>query len=391
MTFWEYTLAGFSDFLEQRRIAFEEPMPASRVCSICGRVPSSTVMLPCGHVSCEQCRGEFFEAGRCPFDGRAFTEGQLVRHCVQLSDLESRRVFCLMEGNKCPTFSGKLSELRDHMRHCRNIGGQCAKCHRLVPSALAVDHYKQGCDAAPLLVYDVPLQRAVQEIRGMKEDIEGLRQQALDVRDDGHDIANSANGLLERLARIDRALSVVPEMVVGVNRDGECLEHLRKMGLTPGPYRAASKPGVFIATCVFTGVYAARDSLKKEKKERAVLYTDSSTLAGYTFNLGCDFTLSGNEDAEEVNVEFSMFLEEGDWNDYVEWPFSKKVTMVISHPRDESKDVRVPYDPHGYKSAKKPRAGDSNYGNSTEKKSWKDLEHQGFIVKDSIYVNVEFE
>ncbi|KAH7976088.1 hypothetical protein HPB52_008629 [Rhipicephalus sanguineus] len=371
MAFWEYTLTGFSDFLDQRRIAFEEPMPASRVCSICGRVPSSTVLLPCGHVSCEQCRGEFFEGTRCPFDGRAFTEGQLVR--------------------LCSNFSGKLSELRDHMRHCRSIGGQCAKCHRLVPSALAVDHYKQCCDAAPLSVYDVPLRTAVEEIRGMKEDIEGLRQQALDEHDGDHDIANSAKWLLERLARIDRALSVVPEMVVGVNRDGECPEPLRKKELTPGPYRAASKPGVFIATCVFTGVYAARDSLKKEKKERAVLYTDSSTLGGYTFNLGCDFTLSGNEDAEEVDVEFSMFLEEGDWNDYVEWPFSKKVTMVIAHPRDKSKDIRVPYDSDGYENVKKPRPGDSNDGNSTENKSWKDLELQGFIVKDSIYVNVEFE
>ncbi|KAH7976087.1 hypothetical protein HPB52_008628 [Rhipicephalus sanguineus] len=389
MAFWVYTLAGFSDFLEQRRIAFEEPMPASRVCSGCGRVPSSTVMLPCGHVSCAQCRGEFFGGSRCPFDGRAFTEGQLVRRCVQLSDLECRRVFCLMGGNKCSTFSGKLSELRDHMRHCRSIGRQCAKCHRLVPSALAVDNSKQCSDTARHLVYDVPLQTAVQEIRGMKEDIEGLRQQALDMHDEGHDLANRANGLLERLSRIDRALSVVPEMVVGVNGDGECLQPLRKEEPTLRPYRAASKPGVFIATCVFSGVYAARDSLE-EKKERVVLYTDSSTLGVYTFNLGCHFTLSGNEDAEEVDVEFSMFLEEGDWNDHVGRPFSK-VTMVIAHPRDEGKDIRVPYDPHGDKSAKKPRPGDSNCGKSMEKKSWKDLELQGFIVKDALYVNVEFE
>ncbi|KAH7976084.1 hypothetical protein HPB52_008625 [Rhipicephalus sanguineus] len=390
MAFWEYTLAGFSDFLEQRHIAFEVPMPASRVCSVCGRVPSSTVMLPCGHVSCEMCRGKFFEGSRCPFDGRAFMEGELVRLRVQLSDLESRRVFCLMGGNKCPTFSGKLSELRDHMRHCRNIGGQCAKCHRLVPNALAVDHSKQCRDGARPLVYDMPLQTAVQEIRRMKEDIEGLRQQALDAHDEGHDLANRANGLLERLSRIDRALSLVSETVVGVNRDGEGPEPLRKEEPTPGPYRAASKTGVFIATCVFTGVYAARDSLK-EKRERVVLYTDSSTLGVYTFNLGCDFRLSGNEDAEEVDVEFGMFLEEGDGNDHVEWSFSKKVTMVIAHPRDESKDIRVPYDPHGDKSAKKSRPFDSNYRKITEKKSWKDLELQGFIVKDALYVNVEFE
>ncbi|KAH6922109.1 hypothetical protein HPB50_009521 [Hyalomma asiaticum] len=49
MSSWEYTLTGFGDFYEQRRIAFTEPMPVSRVCNMCGRVPSSSIMLPCGH------------------------------------------------------------------------------------------------------------------------------------------------------------------------------------------------------------------------------------------------------------------------------------------------------------------------------------------------------
>ncbi|KAL1470259.1 hypothetical protein MTO96_024428 [Rhipicephalus appendiculatus] len=386
MEYWRYTLAGFSDFLEQRRIAFAEPMPACRICSICGRVPSSTAMLPCGHISCEQCRGEFFEGMECPFDGRAFTEGQLVRLCFQLSDLDNLRVFCLVGGNKCPTFAGKLAELRDHMRHCRSIGGQCAKCHRLVPSALAVDHYKRCCDGAPLLVCDVPLQTAVEEIREMKEDIEGLRQRALVEPDGDHDLANSANGLLERLARIDRALSVVPETVVGVDRHGDSLEPLRNQGLTPGPYRAASKPGAFIATCAFADVCSAHDSSKKGKLQIFVT-TDNYTLGGYTFSLECGFSFS--EGVEEV--QFAMFLEDGDWNDYVEWPFSKKVTFVIAHPRDQKKDIRLACDVEGFEYVKKPRRGESNHGIYSEKNSWKDIELQGFIVKDALYVNVEFE
>ncbi|KAL1470263.1 hypothetical protein MTO96_024432 [Rhipicephalus appendiculatus] len=239
MEYWQYTLTGFSDFLEQRRIAFAEPLPACRICSICGRLPSSTAMLPCGHVSCEQCRGEFFEGMECPFDGRAFTQGQVVWLCFQLSDLDNLRVFCLVGGNKCPTFAGKLSELRDHMRHCRSVGGQCAKCHRLVPSALAVDHYKRCCDGARLL----------------------------------------GTGM---------AIFWKP---------------LRNQGLTPGPYRAASKPGVFIATCVFADVYSAHDSSKEGRNENSFT-TDNYTLGGYTFSLECEFSFSeGVED-----VQFAMFL-----------------------------------------------------------------------------------
>ncbi|KAH8030853.1 hypothetical protein HPB51_011897 [Rhipicephalus microplus] len=108
---WEYTLTGFNDFLEQRRVAFTEPMPGSRVCSICGRLPSATIVLPYGDVFCELCLDEVCDEAKCPFDGRAFTERQLVRLRFELSDLEQRRVVCILAGRQCAAFDGQLSEL----------------------------------------------------------------------------------------------------------------------------------------------------------------------------------------------------------------------------------------------------------------------------------------
>ncbi|KAH7976080.1 hypothetical protein HPB52_008621 [Rhipicephalus sanguineus] len=343
MAFWEYTLTGFDDFLEQRRLAFAEPMPASRVCGICGRVPSSTVLLPCGHVSCEQCQQrEVFEGMECPFDGNAFDEGQLVRITFQPSDLENRLVFCIVGGRKCPSFAGKLSELRDHMRHCRSIDVTCAKCERPVASEVAVDHYRNCCEEASacLSACKVPLDRAVEEISGVKEGLEIARQWVLGERGGDDDLVNGANGLVEKLVSLDRALSAVQEMAGSV--EGRCcsLPSLREKPRASGPFRAASKPGLFITTCKLNNVYTARDSLSRGNKEEKIS-SELYTLGGYTFKLQCKLLLTEGEDGEEVKVGFVLFLRNGDWDDFLEWPFSKKVALIIAHPTDETKDVRL--------------------------------------------------
>ncbi|XP_049513036.1 uncharacterized protein LOC125940651 isoform X2 [Dermacentor silvarum] len=392
MAFWEYTLTGFNDFLEQRRVAFAEPMPASRVCSICGRVPSSTVLLPCGHVLCDECRGEVFEGMECPYDGRAFTKAQLVRLRFELSDLEQLPVVCVVGGKKCAAFVGKLCELKDHLRHCRSGEVMCAKCQRSVARDVAVDHYRQCCDgnAPQHSSSDARVRRAVQEVRGIKDGLESLRQRALGERGGDDDLVNEANDLVERLTSLDRTLCEAQGNASGVDREAVSLQSLPRKQMAPGPFRAASKPGVFHTICKFTNVYAARDSLSKNKKEH-VISTENYTLSGYTFSLDCKFSLSGSEGNEEANVKFFLFLCDGKWDDYVQWPFSKKVWLVIAHPRDETKDIRLTIDMKEFKCAKKPRPGASNWGKWTEMKKWNDIELQGYIVKGTLYINVEFE
>ncbi|XP_054925266.1 uncharacterized protein [Dermacentor andersoni] len=392
MAFWEYTLTGFNDFLDQRIVAFTEPMPASRVCSLCGRVPSSSVLLPCGHVLCEDCRGEILKEAECPFDGRPFTEGELVRLAFELCDLEQRRVLCMVAGRKCTTFVGKLSELRVHLRHCRSGNMKCAKCHQAVARDAAVNHYRQCCDANAIrhCVSHVRVQSAIEEIRSIKEDLESLRQRALCERDGDDDLVNGANGLVERLTNLDLVLFEVQGTVAGVDLEGASLQSLKNISPTPGPFRAASRPGVSIVTCEFMAVYAARDSIKQDKKQHKIS-TEFYTLSGYTFQLNCEFSLSGGEGSEEVNVRFILFLHEGEWDDYVEWPFSKNVSLVIAHPRDDARDVRLAVKMDEYKVAKKPRPESWNSGSCTDKLRWNEIELQGYIVKGSLYVNVEFE
>ncbi|KAL3207985.1 hypothetical protein MRX96_039352 [Rhipicephalus microplus] len=387
MSTWEYTLTGFDDFLEQRRVAFTQPMPRSRVCSICGRVPSGTALLPCGHVFCGECQGEVIDHLECPFDRMPFEEDQLVRLRFELSHLEQLSVVCTVGGRKCGTFSGKLSELRDHMRLCRSVDVECEKCRIAIPSEAAVEHYTQCYTESDRrrLSNNVRVQMFVEEVRRVKEYLQAFRQQSLGEHDARHDnLVNGANGLVEKLASLERALSLAPEMAAMMIGERSNRLPIRE---TPGPFRAASKPGVFISTCQFVNMCATRQSLTQSNKEARV-FTNCSTLAGYTFKVDCKFTMSAEED---VHVSFALFLQPGVWDERVEWPFAKKVALIIAHPTDERKDVRLTSRMDEYNMTRKPSSNTSNWGGPTENKSWRDIEHQGFLVKGSLYVNVEFD
>ncbi|KAK8780008.1 hypothetical protein V5799_018651 [Amblyomma americanum] len=76
----EYTLTGFDDFPERQLVVFVKPLPSTRVCGVCGVVPFRSVLLPCGHVLCQVCRGQIpTEGGTCPLDGMEFADADIVR------------------------------------------------------------------------------------------------------------------------------------------------------------------------------------------------------------------------------------------------------------------------------------------------------------------------
>ncbi|KAH7950712.1 hypothetical protein HPB51_028255 [Rhipicephalus microplus] len=389
MAFWTYPLTGFGDFFEQRRVAFAEPMPADRVCSICGRIPFNAVHLPCAHISCLRCKVEVCNATQCPLDGTAVTEKKLIPFETDACYLERRRVVCVVDGRMCSSnFAGKLSELKLHLASCRSSDMHCSKCNRPVPREAAAEHHRKCRETSSALhsVTDARVREAVEEIRGIKEDLESLRQKALKVRDSEDELLNGLNGLVERLANLHRSLSVAQETVTDAHRE----RYQSSKPTEPGPLRAASKPGACIATCKFEYVYNSRDSLTQSKKAHAVAGR-TYTLSGYTFRTDYQFLMVVDAGKEEVRMRFAICLLSGEWDEYVEWPCSKKVTLVITHPRDETNDIRLPLRIEGYKAAKKPRPGLLNDGCWTETITWNDIEFRGYIVKDTLFVNVQFE
>ncbi|KAL1486909.1 hypothetical protein MTO96_046760 [Rhipicephalus appendiculatus] len=186
------------------------------------------------------------------------------------------------------------------------------------------------------------------------------------------------------VASLERQLLEVQENSTSDNQSAVAAK--KKAAVIQGPYRAAARGGVVITTCKFTDICTKFDSLNDDKKELAIS-TDTYTLGGYTFMLQCKFTKDGNV----TNVAFALFLRNGEWDSYLDWPFGKKVTLIIMSPANPAKDIRLPVNMDGYNLVKQPSADSWNNGRFTATANWQDIELQGYVDRGALYVNVELE
>ncbi|KAL3183389.1 hypothetical protein MRX96_000350 [Rhipicephalus microplus] len=93
----------------------------------------------------------------------------------------------------------------------------------------------------------------------------------------------------------------------------------------------------------------------------------------------------------DVALSFRMRRAHGQWDDYVKWPFSRRITIVITHLRDRAKDIRLPIRNSGHDYFKKPAPREWNKIMNTGDISWRTIEHNGFIFNKTLYVHVEFD
>ncbi|KAL1466551.1 hypothetical protein MTO96_042655 [Rhipicephalus appendiculatus] len=154
-----------------------------------------------------------------------------------------------------------------------------------------------------------------------------------------------------------------------------------------GPFRAASKPGVFITMVAFFDIYAKHESLVN-KKTGLEISGAGGMSGGYSFALD---SWLWRQNGGNISLTFRMRLMYGEWDDYVEWPLTKKITIVITHLRDRKKDIRLPIQDSGHDYFKKPAPRDWNKIMRTKDVNWLFIEHNGFIFNKTLYVNVEFD
>ncbi|KAL1483903.1 hypothetical protein MTO96_032882 [Rhipicephalus appendiculatus] len=154
----------------------------------------------------------------------------------------------------------------------------------------------------------------------------------------------------------------------------------------PGPFRAASKPGVFIAMLAIFDIYTKRKLVTENNTEYTIV---PGTVGGYAVEVICYLS---KDDKGKETVFFLHRLCDGEWNDYFEWPFTRKITLIVTNPRNSDKDIRLSMkDNSDGKCNKKPVPHDCNSAVFSEKINWQDLELNGFIVNNTLYVNIEFE
>lgn len=148
------------------------------------------------------------------------------------------------------------------------------------------------------------------------------------------------------------------------------------MAITPGPFPTASKLGMFITMVFFADIYQLRDSL------------GDVSLGGYRFDFDCLLIRDGDG---QVQMGFNLFLVSGEWDDYLEWPFAKNITVIVTHLRDHTKDIRLPIRMTWANATRKPPPGEENpHGGGYRGLSWQQVELNGFIVGKALYVNIEF-
>ncbi|XP_029832069.2 uncharacterized protein LOC8052203 [Ixodes scapularis] len=142
-----YSVVGFQTGLNWRSLAFEKPPPAIRVCSLCGVVPRTTLVLPCSHAFCEPCFAATEGKGRvCPLDGHAYDQDTVGRLQLPPDQVLRLRAACWNPG--C-CFVGPVSGLLEHFEeHCAFHRVSCNRCHQDVLRHDLVQHYAEGCSSA---------------------------------------------------------------------------------------------------------------------------------------------------------------------------------------------------------------------------------------------------
>ncbi|KAH8019091.1 hypothetical protein HPB51_016729 [Rhipicephalus microplus] len=361
---YRYTLTGFGEFLELRSVSFAQPMAAIRVCVICGLVPSRIQVLRCGHGLCDHCYSHIESFDRCPADGAKLEARTSVEPLIfKLSDLEQRRVYCAAasDANSGCGFAGTLYELRNHLTQCGGGKVRCYKCHR----PIARDSLRDQMRTCP----------GETEVRAAVGS-HSCSTEPTDVR-----------SLPERVASLERELRKVRQELQDLGDPTDSKK--RKSAPTIlGPFCAASAAGVLITTCKFSDVDAAYDSLNRDNKTRRIA-SDTYMLGGYTFRLDCEFS---KKRPTAGYVRFIFHLRDGEWDSYVEWPFSKKVTLIVMHLRDAAKSIRLPLNPKSKcNMVQRPRSDSWNWGQWTTAIKWETIKLQGFVDKGALYLNVEFE
>lgn len=93
--------------------------------------------------------------------------------------------------------------------------------------------------------------------------------------------------------------------------------------------------------------------------------------------------------SDQVSLTFGVSLTSGHWDDYVEWPFSKYVTLTLPNLQDYQKDIQLPitFDVDDVK--ERPSRGQSNLARWSTLVYWNQVSLNEFIHNKTLHVNIE--
>ncbi|XP_077492938.1 uncharacterized protein LOC144104028 [Amblyomma americanum] len=118
------------------------------VCSLCGLIPKTTVLLPCAHALCEHCKTGSIQDGAggvCPLDEESFDEKECSRNSLAARRINRLKAYCWNQEQGCPFVDTLPSVLRHYEEECSFHAVECPRCGNSVPLSDLVTHYRAGC------------------------------------------------------------------------------------------------------------------------------------------------------------------------------------------------------------------------------------------------------
>ncbi|XP_054924805.1 uncharacterized protein [Dermacentor andersoni] len=126
----------------------DELMLTRYACCVCHVIPSTTVVLPCGHALCEQCQaGCVIEDGGsvCPLDGKPFSGDECDSCHLSAKKKRDLKAHCWNEAHGCD-FVGTLETILRHFEaECAFHAFPCQQCGESVPNTKLAAHYIGDC------------------------------------------------------------------------------------------------------------------------------------------------------------------------------------------------------------------------------------------------------
>ncbi|KAL3192960.1 hypothetical protein MRX96_058470 [Rhipicephalus microplus] len=371
---FEHTLTGFGDFWEKRRVTFVERPFRLPMCSFCSALPSQPSVLACRHVTCSSCERQLRASGQCYLDGQPFSV-LAGRHLeVKLCELDDLKAHCL---NDTCGFTGTLREVKSHLQECTEEAVKCTNCDATVFRKELMVHY-QGCLAAAAALQVLQQSVDVEELTLIKQNVKdfGELESAAScdakVPDDGSS--------LFRLSMLD---PILPKTDNANRLQGH--PTVMSPPRAVGPFRAARKAGVFVSICYFEDIQRTLQAL--EDKSTSFKATDV-VMAGYKVKMICKFT---KDSSGYISFSFGVRLEDGEWNNIVEWPFTMNASVVLTHPSNARKDLRAVIRMDSHEVTKKPWPYQPNKTGFSEKFSLEMVEREGFVYEGNLIATLEFE
>ncbi|XP_077522012.1 uncharacterized protein LOC144133060 isoform X1 [Amblyomma americanum] len=143
----QYTLVGFAVELDWRPLSFVKPIPAYRVCCVCGLVRRRTAFLQCTHTLCQSCYEQCAQDGArvCPLDGHRCDEEDVELNDCPVEELLKRKAYCWNKESNCGEVL-PASEIAQHFhRECRHHSISCPNCSAAVLCSNACKHFRSEC------------------------------------------------------------------------------------------------------------------------------------------------------------------------------------------------------------------------------------------------------